>query len=376
MRFLQDCDKYDKLTGFDSQVGFQTEIVSSFFNQQTENEKQASPPENKGFIETRSMTNLTADDEYNPFLTFLKTKSDILSPQKLTKSEAFLLWSEYKKTLNKLHPIFASHFSAKNCNLRVALNVLSDFVDSPCATFEEKMRQVDSAICFLVDYMAIYYPVDAMTTQADLRVIFRFAAYQHLLAHPKVVACINLVVNRESDLLLKGFANKLPEVLSGVMKLDQVGKYFDKETAKEKADRIALITEKKSSRCSPGLMIKSQKKARKRIDDMYLVDMLRQSRDAGATNQFLLKGINLGFRDCPYVLFINLTDLESRLNCQLEAKEIEVFKTMVQLIAHEMVGSVIYMENFLGREILLKKVPIIARICDVVRDKYLTTYFA
>lgn len=76
------------------------------------------------------------------------------------------------------------------------------------------------------------------------------------------------------------------------------------------------------------------------------------------------------------MLFINLTDLESRLNSQLEAKEIEVFKTMVQLIAHEMVGSVIYMENFLGREILLKKIPIIARICDVVRGMYLTTYFA
>ncbi len=122
-------------------------------------------------------------------------------------------------------------------------------------------------------------------------------------------------------------------------------------------------------------MIKSQKKGRKKIDDMYLVDMLRLSRDASAPNQFLLKGINLGFRDCPYVLFINLTDLESRLNSQLEAKELEVFKTMVQLIANEMLGSVIYLEGFLGKELLLKRVPIIARICDVVRDKYLTTYF-
>ena len=375
VRFLQDCDKYDKLTSFDSQVGFQTEIVSSFFNQQTESEKQASPTEKKGFVETKSLTNLTADDEYNPFLTFLKAKSDILSPHKLTRSQAFLLWSDYKKALNKLNPIFTSHFSAKNCNLRVVLQVLNDFIDSPADSFEEKMRQIDASIDFLVEYMAIYYPVDSMTTQADLRVIFRFAAYQHLLASPKVVSCINLIVSRESELLLKSLPNKMAEVIAGVMKLEHVARYFVKETAKEKADRIALLAEKKSTHSSPDLMIKSQKKARKKIDDMYLVDMLRLSRDASAPNQFLLKGINLGFRDCPYVLFINLNDLETRLNAQLEAKEIEVFKTMVQLIANEMLGSVIYMESFLGRELLLKRVPIIARICDVLRDKYVTTYF-
>jgi hypothetical protein len=248
VRFLQDCDKYDKLTSFDSQVGFQTEIVSCFFNQQTESEKQASPQEKKGFAETKSLTNLTADDEYNPFLTFLKAKSNILLPHKLTKSQAFLLWSEYKKTLNKLNPIFTSHFSTKGCNLKVALQVLSDFIDRPTDTFEEKMRQIDASIDFLVDYMAIYYPADSMTTQVNLRVIFRFTAYQHILANPKVVSCINLIVNRESELLLKGIASKMVDVVAGVLKLDQVSRYFVKETAKEKADRIALLAEKKSSR--------------------------------------------------------------------------------------------------------------------------------
>jgi len=170
-------------------------------------------------------------------------------PNKLTKSQAFLLWSEYKKTLNKLNPIFTSHFSSKGCNLRVALQVLSDFIENPTDTFEEKMQQIDASIDFLVDYMAIYYPVDSMTTQADLRVVFRFTAYQHLLANPKVVACINLIVNRESDLLLKGLTNKIPDVIAGVMRLEQVSKYFVKETAKEKADRIALLTEKKSIAC-------------------------------------------------------------------------------------------------------------------------------
>ena len=96
--------------------------------------------------------------------------------------------------------------------------------------------------------------------------------------------------------------------------------------------------------------------------------MLRLSRDSSIKNHIWLKGINLSFRDCPYVLLLNLLDFETRLDGQLSSKDTESFRNMINHIAPDLLGSVMYLEQFFGSDILMKKAPICMRACDVMRD--------
>lgn len=369
--FISDSDKYERLLSFEDQMKYQTEIISSFFNQQ--NITDNTGKDNKlNIFETQSMTNLTSDDECNPFLIFMKTKTDKLSKDQLSKSEAMFVWSDYKRTLNKIIPILISHFKSRTCNMRVVLEVISDFLDSSSSSLTSKMNQVDSCANFLVEYMEHYYSIDTMMKDVDLKVIFKFCSYQKILSNQKIVFRINQTITSENELYLKNFNSKIGEVVSGVLSLDKVKKYYEKLTSKEKAERLAVFNEKKSNiRVIPDLLLKSQKRGKRKIDDVYLSDMLQLSRESSRTNQILINGINVSFRDCPYVVLINLSDLEARFMYQLENKELEMFKTTLQMTISDLYGSTSLVQHFFGKGVIEKKLPILTRIVQVLRNEFI-----
>lgn len=106
----------------------------------------------------------------------------------------------------------------------------------------------------------------------------------------------------------------------------------------------------------------------KRIKDTHLMDMLKICRDSSENNHFLVKGLNLSFRECPYVLLINLKDLEGRFDNVLSSRDLESFKSMLKAIGHEMLGSVLLLEHFMGHELLNRRIPIISKIFLVMKD--------
>lgn len=116
------------------------------------------------------------------------------------------------------------------------------------------------------------------------------------------------------------------------------------------------------------MLMKSRQLPTRKIQDAHVLDMLMVCRDSSENNHFLVKGLNLGFRECPYVLLINLVELESRFDNALSSKEREHFKSILNSIGSDMLGSVILLEVFFGGEILTRKLPIIMRICTVLRD--------
>lgn len=99
------------------------------------------------------------------------------------------------------------------------------------------------------------------------------------------------------------------------------------------------------------------------------MDMLRICRDSSENNHFLVKGLNLNFRECPYVLFINLKDLEGRFDNVLSARDMEGFKSMLRGIGQDMLGSVLLLEYFLGHDLLNLRIPIISKIFLVLTDQ-------
>lgn len=98
------------------------------------------------------------------------------------------------------------------------------------------------------------------------------------------------------------------------------------------------------------------------------MDMLKICRDSSENNHFLVKGLNLTFRECPYVLLINLNDLEGRFDNVLSSKDLESFKSMLKAVGQEMLGSVLFLEYFLGHELIARRIPIITKIFLVMRD--------
>lgn len=96
--------------------------------------------------------------------------------------------------------------------------------------------------------------------------------------------------------------------------------------------------------------------------------MLRICRDSSENNHFLVKGLNLTFRDCPYVLLINLSDLEGRLDNVLSSRDLEGFKSMLKAVGQDMLGSVLLLEYFLGHELINRRIPIISKIFFILRD--------
>ena len=99
-----------------------------------------------------------------------------------------------------------------------------------------------------------------------------------------------------------------------------------------------------------------------------MMDLLRLSRDSGTNAQFILKGVNLSDRECPYTLVVNLKEFDKRLLSQLASSQIEIFKQIVQTAGCDILAAVIIVETFFSKEVCFNKAPIISRICDVLRD--------
>lgn len=106
----------------------------------------------------------------------------------------------------------------------------------------------------------------------------------------------------------------------------------------------------------------------KRLKDGHVIKMLMMCRESSENTHFLVKGLNLGFRDCPYVLLINVTDLENRIDNALSSRDVESVKSMLNSVGADMLGSVILLEQFFGLELLARKVPIVMKIVTVLRD--------
>ena len=101
--------------------------------------------------------------------------------------------------------------------------------------------------------------------------------------------------------------------------------------------------------------------------DAHVIDMLMVCRDSSENTHFLVKGLNLGFRECPYVLLINLSDLERRFDNVLSNRDRDGFKAMLNAICSDMLAADIILEVFFGVELLCRKIPIISKICSILR---------
>ena len=106
----------------------------------------------------------------------------------------------------------------------------------------------------------------------------------------------------------------------------------------------------------------------RRIKDAHLMDMLMLSRECSESNHFLVKGLNLAFRECPYLTMINLTDLEGRLDNVLSSKDLVSLNSILIAISGDMYGSVLFLNSFFGDELLCRKIPIVSKICKVLKD--------
>lgn len=366
-----DSKNFDQLSTYDSQLKYQTELLMCFFNQQPDFDqaKEMSPATNRVKVETKSMTNLTTDDEYNPFLTFLKAKSDKILPSKMSRKQAMNVWTEYKKAVNKVLPTLRSHLESKKCNLTVLMGLMSSFVSGRGSSVKEVINNIDTVVDFSVKYMVIYYQTDVLCKQeVDLAEVFRFGAYQLLFKDEEINNRLNNVSNNESYLPSKKIPARFLEIIEALKQIPSVRRHLEKTDAQEKAEKIALLNEKKSRlEITVDLLLKSKAQPSRRVRDAHVIDMLMICRDSSENTPFLVKGLNLGFRECPYVLLINLTDLEGRFESRLSNRDREAFKSMLTSIGADMLSAVIILENFFGEELLCRKLPITTKVCTVLR---------
>lgn len=249
--YVVDSQHYDQLSNYESQIKYQAELLTCFFNQESDfdYQKEMSPATNRVKIETRSMTNFTSDDDSNPFLTFLKAKTDKILPTKVTKRQAMELWTSYKKTINKVLPTIRSHINSKKCNLRVLMDLVSNFVAGQGSTVKEIVRNMDVVVDFSVKYMTLYYQTEALSNQTvDLQEVFRFGAYQILFKDEAINSRLNNAVHNESFAPSRLVNTKYIEIIAALKQIPTVRKYLEKTDSQEKAEKIALINEKKSNR--------------------------------------------------------------------------------------------------------------------------------
>lgn len=247
--FLLDYEHFEKLGSFEKQIKYQTEFLSCFYNQQPDfsDAQDLSPATARVKIETKSMTNLTSDDEFNPFLTFLKCKTDIILPSKVSKKKAMEIWGEYKKTINKVLPTIRSHIVSQACNVSILLDALARFVVRKGGTLEDIIKRVDATVNFAVEYMGLYYQLEILKKESvDLSLVFRFGAYQVLFKNEEISILINESVNQECFSPSKQIIPKFHEITTQLKLLPKVGLYFDRKDAKEKADLMSILGEKKS----------------------------------------------------------------------------------------------------------------------------------
>lgn len=241
-----DSDKYEQLGNLEQQLPFQMEMFTAFFNQQPEWDiaKDESPRP----VETKTVTNLSTDDEFNPFLTFLKTKTDLLNPAKMSKKEAISQWAYRKKYLSKMYPILMSHFENKACNLYILVRELTSFLSASQTTIAKKVKQLEKCVDFSFKYMNIYYGIDLYKNiNVDLSPIFKFITYQQLLKSQQVITKVNEAVNQLSYNLTSEGSMRLSEITAAVLKIEKVKTYFSKESALQKAEKLNQLMEKKSN---------------------------------------------------------------------------------------------------------------------------------
>lgn len=246
--YILDSEYFENLSCFEKQIKYQTELLTCFFNQQPDfsNNQDLSPATNRVKIESKSMTNLTSDDELNPFLIFLKCKTEIILPSQVSKKRAKEIWADYKKAINKMLPTIRSHINSHNCNITVLLDLLARFIIRKGGSLNNLMRNMDLAVCFAVEYMMVYYQIELLSKQSvDLSQVFRFAAYQVLFKQDEISILINEAVNAESFSQGKQIVARFNEIVTQLKQIPKIGYYFERKSAQEKADLMALLSEKK-----------------------------------------------------------------------------------------------------------------------------------
>lgn len=370
--YVVDSQYFSQLSIYEGQLKYQSELLTCFFNQQAEyeNDLDSSPNGPKARIETKSMTNLSSDDELNPFLTFLKAKSDKILPSKVTKRQAMEVWANYKKAVNKVIPTLRSHLSSKKCNPTLLLDLMCSFVAGQENSVYDIIDNIENAVAFVVEYMVIYYQTDALSNKSiDMTEIFKFGAYQIIFKDEDVSSKLSNAACNESYLPAKQLGTKYFEILNALKRLPKIGKYFEKTDAQEKAEKLALITEKKgSSDFIIDLLLKSKVFPSVKFRDAYALDILMVRRDSEETSPFLVKGLNLRFRECPYVLLINASDLENRLDNSLSCRDRESFKAILNAICSDMLAAFFILHDFFGDEFICRKLPIMTKVCTVLCD--------
>ena len=247
--FVLDSECFECLSCFENQIKYQTELLTCFFNQQPDfsDNQDLSPATNRVKIETKSMTNLTSDDEINPFLIFLKCKTEIILPSQVSKKRAKEIWADYKKAINKMLPTIRSHINSQNCNITVLLDLLARFIIRKGGSLQNLVRNMDLTVDFAVEYMMFYYQIEMLSKQCvDLSQVFRFAAYQVLFKQDEISILINEAVNAESFSQGKQIVSRFNEIVTLLKQIPKVAHYLEKKSAQEKADIMALLTDKKS----------------------------------------------------------------------------------------------------------------------------------
>lgn len=376
-RYMIDSDFFNELCSSEGQIAFQTELTSASFShlQETSTSKQ-----DRQVLETKSMTNLTAEGEYNPFLTYLKLKTKALESDVLSRKEAIEKWVDYKKSMNKIHPILESHLKSKTCRLMVLFSELAKYVSRPVSTnnsetlLDSALQRLDEAAQFASEYMVIYYALDLYKTpKIDISLIFKFFVTSAIFRDRVVNARLVQFANDISYKFVKNLSLKMASIVDTICSMENVKTYMAKDTSADPQERIAMMNEKKSRELPHSeLLLKSKKpqsrsNQKKKLEDQIINEMLRISRDSNTPSNYLLQGINLCYRECPYVMMLNIFELEGRFDANLAGKDLEGFKTMVRATAADLMSSVLIIESFFRRDKLMTKLPYSFKICDTLR---------
>lgn len=375
--YMIDSDHFNELCSLEGQISFQTELTTASMSHLQE---LTQAQQDKQVLETRSMTNLTAEGEYNPFLTYLRLKTKCLETEQHSRKEATEKWVFYKKSLNKIHPILESHLKTKSCRLGLLLSELCRYVaqpfagNNPEALLDAAVSRLDEAAEFASQYMVIYYALDLYKhSKIEVSLIFRFFATSALFRDRVVNARIIQYASDTAYKLANGLSRKLANIMDIITNMETVKAHLSKDTSADPQEKITLMTEKKSKDLyhsellSKGKKPTSRSNQKKKMEDQIINEMLRISRDSNTPSNYLLQGINLGYRECPYVMLINIFELESRLDANLASKDLEGFRTIVQSTASDLMTTILIIEAFFRRDKLISKLPYCFKICDAIR---------
>jgi hypothetical protein len=375
--FLIDSDFFNELCSLEGQIPYQTELTAASLSHFQES---AQAQLEKQVLETKSMTNLTAEGEYNPFLTYMKLKTKILDSDQLSRREATELWIDYKKSLNKIHPILESHAKSKSCRLSLLLLELCNYVAQPFMGnhseihLDSAMSRLEEAAEFASQYMVIYYALDLYKNpKTDISLIFKFFVTSAIFKDRVVNARLVQFASNTSYKLVSNMPRKIMIVTEVIMNMDQVKRYMNKDTSADPQEKAALMKDKMSKEIYHSELLSKGKKPvnrtgqKRKLEDQIINEMLRISRDSTTPSNYLLQGINLSYRECPYVMLLNIFELENRLDANLASKDLEGFKTIVQSTVSDLMSSMLIIDCFFRRDKIISKLPYSFKICDALR---------